>query len=277
MNKYIYVMMISLITLVSCSKDDPEVPASNKLTKVSCTKNGVPLYSIDINYNEVDGNPSSYVFDQKGKQQLIYVGNTITMNQEDNSTVTYTLQSGRIIRKEISRVNPYVAHETYTSDEFGYDYNKSNLQKTDWLIRWPKQESGGYDTRLYAHYFNWENGNIVRFTEDKKEMVYTYGSEDEVLRPLNFPFRVLSTFEPVGFELIDPINLFFGNLGSLLPTKAYWYNVPETTVTCAEYSFAYTFLGEYINTMTIEEKNYMINMAGYNTYRFTFEYNYKVK
>lgn len=273
MNRNICIIMMSLIALGACSKSDKDdIPPLKKLTKVVCTKNSNPLYTININYT-ADGQINSIQQDGGFKQQFIYVGQTITINGLDNTTIQYTTKNNTISRQEISKENPSVSSETYISDEFVYNYNKSNLNYSDWLIRWPKQ-GGGYDTRKYIHTFTWEDGNIVRFIEDKKEMVYTYSSQT---RPANFPIRVISSFSPKDFDIINPINFLFGNLSRELPTTAYWYVVPETTNIGAEYSFTYSMLGDYINTMIIEEKDFTTQEEGVNTYNFTFEYNYEAK
>ena len=55
MKKYLFLLLIGAVSLTACGDDDdPVVPELNKLTKVSCYKDGAssPLFTADINYNE---------------------------------------------------------------------------------------------------------------------------------------------------------------------------------------------------------------------------------
>lgn len=97
--------------------------------------------------------------------------------------------------------------------------------------------------------------------------------------PENFPFRVVNSFQPVGFDVISPLNLLYGKMNQNLPTRAYWYNVSDATDICAEYTFRYTLTGDYITGMTIEEKINPVNgaTAENNTYEYEFIYNFVVE
>lgn len=110
----------------------------------------------------------------------------------------------------------------------------------------------------------------------QKEITYEYNSQ---LRPENFPFRVVNSFQPVGFDVISPLNLLYGKMNQNLPTRAYWYNVSEAADICAEYTFHYTLTGDYITGMTIEEKINPVNgaTAENNTYEYAFVYNFVVE
>ena len=53
MKKYLFLLLIGAASLTACGDDDdPVVPELNKLTKVSCYKDGAssPLFTADINY-----------------------------------------------------------------------------------------------------------------------------------------------------------------------------------------------------------------------------------
>jgi len=122
--------------------------------------------------------------------------------------------------------------------------------------------------------YSWENGNAVHYAYlPQKEITYEYNSQ---LRPENFPFRVVNSFQPVGFDVISPLNLLYGKMNQNLPTRAYWYNVSDATDICAEYTFRYTLTGDYITGMTIEEKINPVNgaTAENNTYEYEFIYNF---
>ncbi len=52
---------------------------------------------------------------------------------------------------------------------------------------------------------SWENGNVVHYAYlPQQEITYEYDSQ---LRPENFPFRVVNSFRPVGFDMISPLKL----------------------------------------------------------------------
>lgn len=122
-----------------------------------------------------------------------------------------------------------------------------------------------------------KNGNAVHYAYlPQKEITYEYNSQ---LRPENFPFRVVNSFQPVGFDVISPLNLLYGKMNQNLPTRAYWYNVSDATDICAEYTFRYTLTGDYITGMTIEEKINPVNgaTAENNTYEYEFIYNFVVE
>ena len=64
MKKYLFLLLIGAASLTACGDDDdPVVPELNKLTKVSCYKDGAssPLFTADINYMN-DGKISSISF-----------------------------------------------------------------------------------------------------------------------------------------------------------------------------------------------------------------------
>ena len=61
MKKYLFLLLIGAASLTACGDDDdPVVPELNKLTKVSCYKDGAssPLFTADINYTS-DGKISN--------------------------------------------------------------------------------------------------------------------------------------------------------------------------------------------------------------------------
>jgi len=274
MKKYILFLAIGLIVLNACKSDDHKPPVQNKLTRITCYEGDMatPAYTVNISYS-MDGRISSYTSDKIGKREFVFVGNSLTITGDPRKD--YTLKGDNIIQEKILSKNQQASNEEYISNEYEYRYGKNNLEIINWLTRWPSTGGSGYDTRQYTLYLDWEKGNIYRFREDKKEMIYEYS---DILQPQNFPFRVINTFRPVGFEIIDPVNLMYGNLNRNLPTRAYWYNVPETSTICAEYEFNYNFLSDYLSEMTINVKNNLVNEEdNYRQYKYTFEYNYETE
>lgn len=290
MKKFLSMLLIA-VGLVSCGDDDkPYVPELNKLTNVTCTKNGNTFFNADITYDQ-DKQINRIVLNMGGNQytdNYIIVDKTISVSgvKMDNGSLTnpfvhtvYKLSGNIIATKEEKSENKYMSNAVYTATESSYTYSSNWLKSVSQLIRWPNENGSGYQTRELGEVdrYSWENGNIVHYAYlPQKEITYEYDSQ---LRPDNFPFRVVNSFQPVGFDMISPINLMYGKMNLNLPTRAYWYYVSEATDICAEYTFHYTLTGGYITGMTVEEKINPVNgaTAENNTYEYTFIYNFVVE
>lgn len=290
MKKFLSMLLIA-VGLVSCGDDDkPYVPELNKLTNVTCTKNGNTFFKADITYDQ-DKQINRIVLNMGGNQytdNYIIVDKTISVSgvKMDNGSLTnpfvhtvYKLSGNIIATKEEKSENKYMSNAVYTATESSYTYSSNWLKSVSQLIRWPNENGSGYQTRELGEVdrYSWENGNIVHYAYlPQKEITYEYDSQ---LRPDNFPFRVVNSFQPVGFDMISPINLMYGKMNLNLPTRAYWYYVSEATDICAEYTFHYTLTGGYITGMTVEEKINPVNgaTAENNTYEYTFIYNFVVE
>lgn len=191
----------------------------------------------------------------------------------------YTLSGNMIAAKEEKSENKYMSNAVYTAVENRYTYSSNWLKSVSQIIQWPNEDGSGYQVRELGEVdrYSWENGNAVHYAYlPQKEITYEYNSQ---LRPENFPFRVVNSFQPVGFDVISPLNLLYGKMNQNLPTRAYWYNVSDATDICAEYTFRYTLTGDYITGMTIEEKINPVNgaTAENNTYEYEFIYNFVVE
>ena len=191
----------------------------------------------------------------------------------------YTLSGNMIAAKEEKSENKYMSNVVYTAVENRYTYNSNWLKSVSQVIQWPNENGSGYQTREMGEVdrYSWENGNVVHYAYlPQKEITYEYNSQ---LRPENFPFRVINAFQPVGFDMISPLNLLYGKMNQNLPIRAYWYYVSEATDICAEYTFRYTLTGDYITGMTVEEKINPVNgaTAETHTYEYTFIYNFVVE
>lgn len=287
MKKYLFLFFI-LAVCGSCSDDDTKKviePVLNKLTKATCTKNGEPFFTADITYTR-EGKLDRILTDQY-TDLFTYTGNTLVVAGTKNNLASsalfthtiYTLSGNTIVQKTERAENPYASSEVYDSSISTYRYSGAYLSVVSQTVRWPKANGGGYEERNLGEIdkFVWERGNVAYYDYiPRQEMAYEYGSH---LRPSNFPFRVINTFRPVGFEIVSPVNSMFGGLNLNLPERAYWYNISSEMVICVEYAYTYTFTGDYISSMTITEKINPVNDAKeeQNTYKYTFEYNYKVK
>ncbi|GGJ89513.1 hypothetical protein GCM10007084_11570 [Parabacteroides faecis] len=270
-------MLMLLIGLVSCGDDDkPSIPKLNKLTKITCKKNGVdfPEYSLDITYNQ-DGNVSKMTT-SKGTFNLIYTDNKISMiNASNVHTEDYQINGNVIVNRQEWAVNEYTPSEVYVKNEYRYKYNRSNLTETDWVFQRPLEE-GGYKKNdpVALDKYTWSGGNVTVYQYlPRDEVNYTYGSQ---LCPANFPFRALSTLRPVTPDLVNPLNSLYGALNRNLPESASRYQLGESKNN-AEYTFRYQTVGDYITSMIITEdiKSVDGSEAGQNTYEYSFTYNYE--
>ena len=277
MKKYAFLFMIMIIGLLSCGDDDkPSIPKLNKLTKITCKKNGVdfPEYSLDITYNQ-DGNVSKMTT-SKGTFNLIYTDNKISMIDASNvHTEDYQINGNVIVNRQEWAVNEYTPSEVYVKNEYRYKYNRSNLTETDWVFQRPLEE-GGYKKNdpVALDKYTWSGGNVTVYQYlPRDEVNYTYGSQ---LCPANFPFRALSTLRPVTPDLVNPLNSLYGALNRNLPESASRYQLGESKNN-AEYTFRYQTVGDYITSMIITEdiKSVDGSEAGQNTYEYFFTYNYE--
>lgn len=276
MKKYAFILVVFAIGLISCGDDDkPVVPELNKLTKVTCNKNGSQMFAVDINYMS-GGQISSMQFGGGDNLSFVYLSNKfkVTNLNDVDQTAEYDMSGNVIVSKSVSKKNPYLSNEVYLSDEYKYNYRGADLYTASWTTRWPKAE-GGYEVRSYpdGEIYSWEGGNAVLFTQDKKEMKYEYSSQPA---PKNFPLRVIPSFNPTGFDIISPINLMYGNQNRNLPERSYSYTIPNDNGYIAEYTYLYNIIGDYITGMTIHEKINPVDGAAAeeNSYEYTFTYNF---
>lgn len=280
MKKYLCLLLVAATGLLSCSDDDkPVIPELNKLTKITCSVNdsSTPDYVLDVNYSVSDGKIRDIQLNNESRQLYIYSNNTLTITDGSLTTTEYRLSGNTIVQSMISKENKYANNEIYVSDEYTYGYPKGyNMEYVGWKFNRPKVDGAGYDSGGYPQdqKFIWQGDNITLYARDKTEMKYEYSG---IVRPNNFPIRLSGTFSPVGIDILSPLNLMFGNLGRNLPERAYRYNVPETSDILAEYKYVFVTDGEYVKGMVIDEKKYEADGVKSNTYKYSFEYNFKVQ
>lgn len=277
MKKSVYLMLILMIGLVACGDEDkPSIPKLNKLTKITCKKNGAdfPDYSLDITYNQ-DGNVSK-IITSKGTFNLIYTSNKISVIDASNvHTEDYEMNGNVIISKKELAINEYVPNAEYVMNEYRYIYNRSNLTQADWIFQRPLEE-GGYKKNdpVTLDRYTWTSGNVTAYQLlPLDEVSYTYGSQ---LCPANFPFRALNTLRPVTPDLVNPLNSLYGAFSRNLPELAIRYRL-GVTKNNTEYTFRYFTVGEYITGMTIvEDINSVDDLeTTQNTYEYSFTYNFE--
>ena len=152
MKKYLFLLLIGAASLTACGDDDdPVVPELNKLTKVSCYKDGSssPLFTADINYTS-DGKISNI---NLGVDKLLFIYSdgkfSVTGIHSGEVIEEYTLSGNVITSKKISQENPYASNEIYVSDEYslslfrlelGVDFLECPLAERVW---------DGYEERSY--------------------------------------------------------------------------------------------------------------------------------
>ena len=250
-------MLLMAAGLMSCGDDDkPFIPELNKLTSVTCTKNGNAFFNANITYDQ-DKQINRIILNTEGNQftdNYIIVDKTISVSgvkMIDGSPTNpfvhtvYTLSGNMIAAKEEKSENKYMSNAVYTAVENRYTYSSNWLKSVSQIIQWPNEDGSGYQIRELGEVdrYSWENGNAVH---------YAYLPQKEIT---------------------------YGKMNQNLPTRAYWYNVSDATDICAEYTFRYTLTGDYITGMTIEEKINPVNgaTAENNTYEYEFIYNFVVE
>ena len=277
MKKCVCLMLILVIGLISCGDDDkPSLPKLNKLTKITCKKNGAdfPEYSLDIIYNQ-DGNVSK-ITTSKGTFNLIYTGNKISVIDASNvHTEDFQMSGNVVVNKQEWAINEYVPNAEYVKNEYRYKYDRSNLTEADWIFQRPLEE-GGYKKNEPASLdkYTWTNGNVTVYQYlPRDEVSYSYGSQ---LCPANFPFRVQNTLRPITPDLVNPLNSLYGTSNRNLPESASRYLLGESK-NGVEYTFRYQTVGDYITGMVITEDIKSVEGldAGQNTYEYSFVYNYE--
>ena len=277
MKKCVCLMLILVIGLISCGDDDkPSLPKLNKLTKITCKKNGAdfPEYSLDIIYNQ-DGNVSK-ITTSKGTFNLIYTGNKISVIDASNvHTEDFQMSGNVVVNKQEWAINEYVPNAEYVKNEYRYKYDRSNLTEADWIFQRPLEE-GGYKKNepVSLDKYTWTNGNVTVYQYlPRDEVSYSYGSQ---LCPANFPFRVLNTLRPITPDLVNPLNSLYGTSNRNLAESASRYSLGESK-NGAEYTFRYQTVGDYITGMVITEDIKSVEGldAGQNTYEYSFVYNYE--
>lgn len=269
--------LLATLSLASCGDDDPVVVVEplNKLTKITCYQEGsnTPLYDVKVSYN-VDGTIASIDFEGDARRTFIYTGDKIlrTETQTGFKEAEYTLSGGRIASQEVYKENDRVSNEIYVVDAYDYQYTGNELSAIGWTTRWPSEDGQGYEERVYplSDIFTWEKGNVVRYTRDKEEMTYTYGS---LVNPENFTLRPIASFDLLSFDFVSPLNTLFGAVNLNLPERAYSYSVTEPTRYKSEYLFNYTFVSDYITEMKMVKRD---ENQKETTYIYEFEYEYKV-
>lgn len=278
MKKHVFLILILMTGLFSCGDDDkPSLPKLNKLTKITCMKNGAdfPDYSLDITYNQ-NGDVSK-ITTAKGTFNFIYTGNKISVIDGSNiHTDDYIINGKVIVTRQEWALNEYVPNEEYIKNEYSYKYSYANLTDVNWIFQRPLEE-GEYKKNdpVSLDKFTWESGNTTAYLSlPKDEINYKYSSQ---LRPTNFPFRVVSSLQPITPDLVNPLNQLYGTLSLNLPESASRYQLGNSR-SIAEYEFRYQTVGDYITAMTIVEEIKSVEglPAGTNTYEYSFLYNYAV-
>lgn len=273
MKKYTFLLMIMALGLLSCGDDDkPVVPELDKLTQVICTKEADVVFYAKINYTN-DNKIASIDFVDGKNIPFIYVDKKITMmNPEEGvERIEYILGGLVVTDKSVMKKNAFDG-KIYTSDNYKYQYSGSSLTGASRTMTWPKEGEEGYESQTFEkeETYAWENSNVVLFTQDKKRIEYKYGT---ALTPSNFPWRVIPSFNPVGFDAFSPINLLYGNRSRNLPESATYYSLSGEDDTTAKYTYHFTTTGDYITSMTIQEQTSSTDkIAKQNTYEYKFIY-----
>ena len=144
---------------MSCGDDDkPFIPELNKLTSVTCTKNGNAFFNANITYDQ-DKQINRIILNTEGNQftdNYIIVDKTISVSgvkMIDGSPTdpfvhtVYTLSGNMIAAKEEKSENKYMSNAVYTAVENRYTYSSNWLKSVSQIIQWPNEDGSGYQVR----------------------------------------------------------------------------------------------------------------------------------
>ena len=146
MKKFLSMLLVA-VGLVSCGDDDkPYIPELNKLTSVTCTKNGNAFFNADITYDQ-DKQINRIILTTEGNQftdNYIIVDKTISVSgvkMVDGSPTNpfvhtvYTLSGNMIAAKEEKSENKYMSNAVYTAVENRYTYSSNWLKSVSQVMR----------------------------------------------------------------------------------------------------------------------------------------------
>lgn len=186
MKKFLSVLLM-VAGLMSCGDDDkPFIPELNKLTSVTCTKNGNAFFNANITYDQ-DKQINRIILNTEGNQftdNYIIVDKTISVSgvkMIDGSPTdpfvhtVYTLSGNMIAAKEEKSENKYMSNAVYTAVENRYTYSSNWLKSVSQIIQWPNEDGSGYQVRELGEVdrYSWENGNAVHYAYlPQKEITY---------------------------------------------------------------------------------------------------------
>ena len=289
MGKWFLIGVLPFLFFCSCKDDDGGVtlPALNKMTRVYCYVDGnsEPKGSLELIYNSSGNldqmkvyNGSEYV-----RSYHYRIGtSTVDVNYTDFSNGvpvhyspeayrSFTLGSGRVGTERIKAFNDRAgsAQETYIKDVWSYVYSGSLLSGGSWVYTKPT-EDGGYITypstkALTLVYRSGVLNSMLYITTD------TEFSYSEILTPTNFPLRFVRPIDLDSWDLVDPLNFYYGTMGKL-PAKARVTDIGNESAGITEFTFDYRTLNEYVTEMFVTRVYNGVS----SVYRYVFEYNYEV-
>ncbi|MDD6210217.1 MAG: DUF5032 domain-containing protein [Bacteroidales bacterium] len=290
MKRVLFFGLLSFFVLSSCKDDNGEIlPSLNKVTRVICYKDGnsEPDGSLEIVYNSQGDVDQMKVY--KGREYVRSYhyrinSSSVSVSYTDfsnGSPVNYSpegyrsfiLGSGRVGTEKIKELNDLsgVTQETYIKETWAYFYSGSWLTGGNWTLTWPNETGGGYTTRSYpgALSYTYKSGNLNTFSY---KMTYDMSFEyTEIPTPSNFPLRIIRLIDLDTWDIVDPLNFYYGSNSGKLPAKVTLVEVPNVSTPIEEYTFDFRTLNEYVTEMYITR----VKDGTTSSYKYTFEYNYK--
>ena len=286
MKKYLLIGLLPAFLLLGCKEDEKTVQPMKKMESVTWHKNNSPTRegAIKIIYNN-EGNLSlveEYDQSENKAREYSYVIKSASINVSrfnysgGSAIETFpdyrTLDlSGGIVRKErLNAFNEYNGtKEAYTKDLFDYIYKGKLLSSINWTST--IADGGRYDNVVLndAVKFEYLNGNLIdlRWSVDlsnRKKMEITY-SDTPI--PANLPLRFLRPLDLDTWDMLDPLNAYYGTEGIYLPSTIKIVDILSGTVE-VEYTFYGSLFEGYLLDMVIERDRNGVK----DTYTYTFKY-----
>jgi len=285
MKKYLLLGLLPAFLLLGCKDDEKPVTPMNSLERVTCYKNNSPWPESEIRiiYNN-EGKLSQleeYNSTSGLMLQYTYIVNTSSINV---SLVDYSAGApaffpnyrtldlaGSRVYKE--RFNDTYEHngskETYAKVRFDYVYNSSSLGSINRTTVFP--DDGQYNERELknAVTFQYLYGNLSKlsWSADINTLVKMEIAYSDTPIPTNFPLRFLRPINLDAWDMLDPLNFYYGAGSLKLPSSIKVTDLASGEVT--EYTFTpHTLNDGYLMDMEIRRLRNSIE----DVYTYAFKY-----
>lgn len=287
MRRWFLTGLLPFFLFCSCKDDEGvSLPVLNKMTRVSCYVDGnsEPKGSLELIYNSAGDIDQMKVYEgseyvrsyhyhvSSSTVEVSYTdfSNGVPVHYSPEAYRSFTLGSGRVGTERIKAFNDRAgsAQETYIKDVWSYTYSGSLLSGGNWTYTKPTEE-GGYITypstkALTLVYQSGALNSMLYITTD------TEFSYSEIPTPTNFPLRFVRPIDLDSWDLMDPLNFYYGSRGNKLPAKARVTDIGNESAGVTEFTFDFRTLNEYVTEMFVTR---VCNGVS-SVYRYVFEYNY---
>jgi len=285
MKKYLLLGLLPTFLLLGCKDEKKTVTPMKSLERVTWYKNNSPALEgeIRIIYNNEGKLSQLEKYNSSGslKQQYSYIVSTssVSVNLVDYNFTTPAFSTnyrtldiaGSRVYKE--RFNAIYEHngskEVYAKERFDYIYTGALLGSINRTTAFP--DDGQYNERELknAVTFEYLNGNLSKlsWSADINTLVKMEIAYSDTPIPANLPLRFLSPVNLDAWDMLDPLNFYYGAGSLKLPSSIKVTDLASNEVT--EYTFApHTLNNGYLMELEIRRLKNSIE----DIYTYTFKY-----